>query len=237
MEKEYRILILEDLPSDAELAHQELKKFLENFTVKVVDTEKGFVQALEEFRPDMIISDYHLPAFDGLSALRITREKSPLTPFIIFTGSINEETAVECIQAGADDYVIKESIIRLAPAVLGAMEKKKTERERLNAVQALRESEVKYRNLFTQIADPVFVFDKKDHCFLDCNQSALDRYGYTLKELLTMTPHQLHLPGEQVKVDEGGQVCGVLRKQVLCRGGFRDRRAPFCPYGCWRWPR
>jgi len=119
MEKEYRILILEDLPSDAELAHQELKKFLENFTVKVVDTEKGFVQALEEFRPDMIISDYHLPAFDGLSALRITREKSPLTPFIIFTGSINEETAVECIQAGADDYVIKESIIRLAPAVLG----------------------------------------------------------------------------------------------------------------------
>jgi len=202
MEKEFRILILEDLPSDAELAQKELKKFLKTFVVKVVDTEKGFIQALEKFKPDLIISDYHLPAFDGLSALRITREKSSLIPFIIFTGSINEETAVECIQAGADDYVIKESIIRLAPAVLGAMEKKKTERERLNAIQALRESEVKYRNLFTQIADPVFVFAKRDHCFLDCNQSALDRYGYTLEELRDMTPYQLHHSEEQAEVDQ-----------------------------------
>jgi len=168
----------------------------------VVDTEKGFVQALAEFKPDLIISDYHLPAFDGLTALRITREKLPLIPFIIFTGSINEKTAVECIHAGADDYVIKESIIRLAPAVLGAMEMKKTERERLDAVQALQESEIKYRNLFTQIADPVFVFGKKDHCFLDCNQATLERYGYTRKELRTMTPLQLHLPEEQAEVEE-----------------------------------
>ncbi len=66
----------------------------------------------------------------------------------------------------------------------------------------LRESEQKYRNLFTQIADPVFVFDKRDHCFLDCNQSALDRYGYTLEELRNMTPYQLHRPNEHTKVDK-----------------------------------
>ncbi len=68
--------------------------------------------------------------------------------------------------------------------------------------EALRESEVKYRNLFTQIADPIFIFDKGTHCFLDCNQSGLDRYGYTLGELRNMTPHQLHPPEEHTKVDK-----------------------------------
>ncbi|MCK4813508.1 MAG: response regulator, partial [Candidatus Marinimicrobia bacterium] len=108
MEKKLHILILEDIPSDAELARRELNTVLKDYTVQVVDTEEGFVQSLRTFKPDLIISDYQLPTFDGLSALKITQEKFLSTPFVILTGSMNEDTAVECIKAGADDYVIKE---------------------------------------------------------------------------------------------------------------------------------
>ena len=140
MEKELQILILEDLPSDAELAQKELKRVLKNYTVKVVDTKKGFVQALATFKPDIIISDYQLPTFDGLSALKITQDKSPFTPFVILTGSMNEDTAVECIKAGADDYVIKEHIKRLGPAVLNALENKKIELQRKQAEEKLKKT-------------------------------------------------------------------------------------------------
>ncbi len=160
MEKELHILILEDIPSDVELAQKELKKVLKNYMVKVVDTEKGFVQALATFKPDLTISDYQLPAFDGLSALQITREKSPFTPFIILTGSRNEDTAVECIKAGADDYVIKEHIKRLGPAVLKALENKKIELERKQAESELQIERDKLTAIFESMADGVYIVNK-----------------------------------------------------------------------------
>jgi DNA-binding response OmpR family regulator len=129
MDKILKVLILEDIPSDAELAQRELKTVLKNYTVKVVDTEESYVQALKLFTPDLIISDYLLPEFNGLSALKIKQDKCPFTSFILLTGSINEETAVKVMKAGADDYVIKEHIIRLGPAVLNAIDKKKIELE------------------------------------------------------------------------------------------------------------
>ena len=73
MEKKLHVLILEDLPSDVELAQRELKKTLKNYTVKVVETEEGFIKALKTFKPDLIIADYLLPSFDGLSALKIKK--------------------------------------------------------------------------------------------------------------------------------------------------------------------
>ena len=138
MEKNLHVLIVEDLPSDVELAERELRTVLKNYVVQVVDTEEGFDQALKIFKPDLIISDYQMPAFDGLSALKIRQEKSPFTPFIILTGSMNEDTAVECMKEGADDYVIKEHIKRLGSAVLKAFEKKNNELERKQAQEELR---------------------------------------------------------------------------------------------------
>ncbi len=137
MKKDLRVLILEDLPTDAELAKRELKTVLKNYTVKVVDTEKDYVQALKQFKPDLIISDYRLPDFDGLSALKIRQDKCPFTPFVLLTGSINEDTAVDVMKAGADDYVIKEHIIHLGPAVLNAIYKKKIELENKQAEEKL----------------------------------------------------------------------------------------------------
>lgn len=137
MEKELHILILEDLPSDAELAEREVRTVLDNYIVKVLDTRDEMIEALDTFKPDLIISDYLMPEFDGLSALKIRQEQCPYVPFVMLTGSVNEEIAVECMKAGADDYVIKEHIKRLGSAVLGAMEKKKREKEQKKAEEEL----------------------------------------------------------------------------------------------------
>ena len=182
MEKELHILILEDLPSDAELAQKELKKVLKNYMVKVVDTEKRFVQVLATFNPDVIISDYLLPAFDGLSALQITREKSPFTPFIILTGSMNEDTAIECIKAGADDYVIKEHIKHLGPAVLNALENKKIELERKKAEEALQ----RYKHIVSSSTDMLALLDKQ-FTYLAANKAYVEAFKLTPKQLIGNT--------------------------------------------------
>jgi CheY-like chemotaxis protein len=98
-EKEIRILILEDLSTDVDLAKRELEKAGINFVYTVVETEKDFRRELTGFHPDIIISDYSMPTFDGMSALQIVREGSEYYPFIILTGSMNEETAVSCMKA------------------------------------------------------------------------------------------------------------------------------------------
>ena len=95
-----------------------------------VDTKEAFLKALEEFRPDLIISDYAMPEFDGMQALKLSLAHDPNLPFIIFTGSMNEETAVACMKAGATDYIIKEHITRLPSAVRGALEQQKTRIEK-----------------------------------------------------------------------------------------------------------
>ena len=183
MEKELHVLIVEDLPSDAELAERELRTVLKNYTTQVVDTEEEFVKALETFKPDLIISDYQMPTFNGLFALKIRQEKTPFIPFIILTGSMNEDTAVECMKEGADDYVIKEHIQRLGLAVLNALENKKNEQERKQAVEALQASEEKFRNFVETSPDLVFRLTKTG--YIDYVSSRVeDLYGYKPDELI-----------------------------------------------------
>ena len=125
METSYRVLIVEDVPADAELNEREIQQVLTPCIFKRVETEEDFLRAIDEFKPDFIISDYQMPTFDGLTALKLTLERTPLTPFILVTGSMNEDTAVDCMKAGASNYVIKQYLKRLGPAVLHALEEKK----------------------------------------------------------------------------------------------------------------
>ncbi len=133
METPYRVLIAEDVPADAELNEREIRQVLTPCIFKRVETEEDFLRALDEFKPDFIISDYQMPTFDGLTALKLTLERTPLTPFILVTGSMNEDTAVDCMKAGATDYVVKEHLKKLGPAVIRALEEKKIRMERLAA--------------------------------------------------------------------------------------------------------
>lgn len=121
--KRLKILFVEDLPTDVEIAQRVLKTHGLDFEARTVDTEPAFREALDEFQPDVIISDYAMPTFDGMRALEIALAHPVGFPFVVLTGSMNEETAVACLKAGADDYVIKEKIRRLPFAVLEAIDK------------------------------------------------------------------------------------------------------------------
>src|SRR5574339_953 len=106
-EKKTKLLILEHEPDDVDLLVYELKKGGLDYVSEVVDTRESFTRALNEFQPDIILSDYSLPSFDGVSAYLITRQVSPSIPFIIVSGTIGEENAVELIKRGVTDYVLK----------------------------------------------------------------------------------------------------------------------------------
>lgn len=142
-----RILIVEDLPTDAELVEREVRKALPESEFLRVETRADFLAALETFRPDIILSDYQLPCFNGIEALNLTQGHAPEVPFILVTGSINEQTAVECMKAGAWDYVLKEHLQRIGAAAINGLEQKRMLREKKLADQALIESELKYRSL------------------------------------------------------------------------------------------
>jgi PAS domain S-box-containing protein len=196
METTYRVLIVEDLPSDAKLAEREIKKTLKKCIFKRVQTKEKFLKSLDEFKPDVIVSDYSMPSFDGLSALKLTLEKCPFIPFIVLTGSMDEDTAVECMKAGASDYVIKEHIMRLGTAVINAMKQKKNQTEKIKVQEILKESEEKYKTLFTNAREPIFIGDAESGILLDCNESACKLVERTKEELVGKHQSILHPPDE-----------------------------------------
>lgn len=149
MENELRILILEDVPSDAELVEDELREGGVNFVSRRAADRRSFVEELAEFSPELILSDYSLPGFDGQSALRIVTDKYPDIPFIFVSGALGEELAIELLKEGATDYVLKDKLSRLVPAVERALnelaernERKKAEKELLEKSKSLEEANI-----------------------------------------------------------------------------------------------
>ena len=121
MEQELRLLIIEDVAAEAELAIQQLKWAGLNCTWTRVDTEAGLRTQLRELRPHVVISDFSLPGYDGSAALSLVRREAPDVPFIFLSGTIGEERAIEALKAGAVDYVLKTNLARLGPAVKRAL--------------------------------------------------------------------------------------------------------------------
>ncbi|MHB1147778.1 MAG: response regulator, partial [Lutibacter sp.] len=105
MNDNLKILILEVNPYDADLIQRELKKSGFRFTSEIVQTRESYESTLDSFKPDIILSDYSLPSFDGIAAFHIKQKKSPDIPFIIVSGTIGEENVVELLKLGATDYV------------------------------------------------------------------------------------------------------------------------------------
>ena len=140
LDRDLRVLMLEDTPDDAELAERELRKAGIYLVAKRVETRSSFIRAIEEFQPDIILSDYKLPDFNGTDALEIVRCNYPEIPVIMVTGALADIDAVELIHAGAKDYVLKDRLARLAPAVQRALSMTHEEQARKLAEQALRKS-------------------------------------------------------------------------------------------------
>src|SRR5689334_19559936 len=152
-----RILILEDVPMDAELVEYELGRASIPFEARRVDTREDFLGALDDFRPDLILSDYTLPRFDGMAALSLARERVPAIPFLIVTGSVNEETAVGCMKAGATDYLLKSNLARIGPAIQAALERERAREEKIRAESLLAASERRFRSLVQNSSDLVTI--------------------------------------------------------------------------------
>ncbi len=159
-----RVLILEDNPADAELIVRELKRGGIAFTPHLVDGDKEFTLALAEFRPQVILSDFMLPKFDGLAALEKSRVTAPEIPFIFVSGSIGEEKAIETLSQGASDYIFKDNLARLVPAV-----KRVIEESRLRAEKIITEGElqrhVEELRILAEAADHFVHFNDLDSIY------------------------------------------------------------------------
>jgi signal transduction histidine kinase len=138
MERDLKILMLEDLPEDIGLIEHILRKEGIHFESRYADTKDEYVRALEEFHPDVILSDHALPQFNSVEALTICRKNSLNTPFILVTGTVSEEFAVSCLKQGADDYVLKSNLVRLPTAIINALKQRNVELKRKKAERTLR---------------------------------------------------------------------------------------------------
>ncbi|MCL5280195.1 MAG: response regulator, partial [Planctomycetes bacterium] len=134
------ILILEDDVADAELVKRELRKAGLDFTAHWAQDKAAFVAALETTAPDLILADYSLPGFDGLTALALARQRWVDVPVIIVSGAIGEELAIDTLKAGATDYVLKQRLSRLGPVVHRALAEACERVEKRRAEEALREA-------------------------------------------------------------------------------------------------
>ncbi|MGE5682859.1 MAG: response regulator, partial [Bacillota bacterium] len=183
METKLRILLVEDTPSDAELIEYEIKKSGIQYELCRVMTREDLLIKLREFSPDIILSDYSLPQFNGMSALLLSKQMHPETPFILVTGSVNEETAVECMKAGADDYIIKEHLKRLVPAIESVLQNNSVKLEKIKAQADLKDSEERFRSLVESMNDIVFLLDRK-HYITNVYGQWFRIKNYSLQEIL-----------------------------------------------------
>ncbi|MFZ6009775.1 MAG: sensor histidine kinase [Bacteroidota bacterium] len=119
-----RILALEDMHEDVELIERTLKGAGLQFETRRVDSKDGFIKALQEYEADVILSDHSLPQFNSVDALKICQNTGNKIPFILVTGAVSEEFAVNCLKQGADDYVLKSNLARLPNAILNAIRQK-----------------------------------------------------------------------------------------------------------------
>ena len=136
--KAIRTLLLEDVDTDAQLVRHTLQREGLTGLVERVQTREAFAEALRTFAPDIILADYSLPAFDGLTALEMAQEQLPDVPVVFVSGAIGEQRAIETLKQGATDYVLKDKLSRLGPAVRRALREAEERRARREAEAALR---------------------------------------------------------------------------------------------------
>lgn len=156
-----RVLIVEDVAADAERVAQELSQAGLAFVSHSVGSKAAFAAALEDFAPDIVLTADRLPDFDGVTALRMVREKRPDLPVIVVTGTLTDTTAMAVIQAGANDCIRKDRMARLAFAVRRALWEAEGARKRRAADAALRESEEHHRMLVERLNEGVCQVDEE----------------------------------------------------------------------------
>jgi len=188
-----RILVSEDTELDFKLLEQELLRAPFACELRRVDTRAAFIRALQDFKPDLIISDYYLIGFNALDALEILKNYSPDTPLIVLTNALNEETAVECMKRGAVDYVLKNRLPRLVALLQATLERQRLLREN---ILIHREHEQLFR-----LTPDLFCLATLDGTLQVINPAWVQRLGYPEKELINRPLFTLVHPDDRHALD------------------------------------
>jgi PAS domain S-box-containing protein len=229
MNKSLRVLHLEDDPDYSDLVRSLLAG--DGFVVELVAAENraDFEGALAPERFDIILADYLLPSYNGLEALRVAREKCPETPFLLVSGTIGEQAAIESIKSGATDYVLKHWPERLAPAVRRAVEEAEERRQRRRVETELVRREKRFRALTENALDILTVLDHQGH-FAHNSPSVQRVLGYAPKELAGQNAFALIHPEDLPAVLQGFEY-GVRNPDRTVTLAFRFRHRD----GSWRY--
>jgi diguanylate cyclase (GGDEF)-like protein/PAS domain S-box-containing protein len=196
MREAIKVLLVEDHAEDAEILLREIRLRGLNVDGRRVDTCKEFEEALALFEPDLILSDYTLPGFDGTDALRIARSTRPDTPFIFVSGTIGEERAIQALKQGAVDYVLKENRARLVPAIERALREAKDRDVARWAQRELEESEERFR-FAMQFSSVGTALVAPDGQWLGTNPALCDIIGYSEAELLATDVQSVTYPDDR----------------------------------------
>ena len=230
-----RILMVEDMATDAELEVRELRRSGLSVEHKLVDTEQGFQSVLPQFNPHLIISDFSMPHFDGMAALALARELAPHVPFIFVSGTIGEEYAIRALKNGATDYVLKTNLVRLPAAVERALEDAKKKNQLRSAEHARAESEAQLRLLADNVP-AMIAYTDAEHLLRYANRQFIEFYGGRSK--VTTGLNLSDLVGEArssevrgfVEHALGGEAQHYEFKRVDTKGSERDIDASLIPH-------
>ncbi|MBX2990204.1 MAG: PAS domain S-box protein [Bacteroidetes bacterium] len=183
MKEPIRILHLEDSEYDAELIQNMIDDGGIACSIQRVATRQDFDVALDRRQFDMILSDYSLPAFDGISALALARDKAPDVPFIFVSAAMGEERAIDSLKRGATDYVLKQRLSRLVPAIQRAMQEITDRNERQRAERALHKTEQKFHAIVESSQDLIWEVDREGRIIL-INSSVSRLLGYPVSGVI-----------------------------------------------------
>ena len=179
-----RILLAEDSGDDVELLRRQLSRGGYAAELSRVEAPEAMREALDANAFDLVISDYNLPGFSGHEALQVLQASGQDLPFIVVSGTITQERAIQLMRAGANDFVMKDDLSRLVPIVDRELGEASHRRERRRAEEALRASELRYRELFENANDVVFTLDLEGR-FTSLNRAGERVSGYTRDEAMS----------------------------------------------------
>lgn len=214
--KKLQILNLEDNPNDSDLIKEMLEVDGIECEITRVDSEQDFLAACEKGGFDIILADFNLPLYDGISALAVAREKCFHIPFVFVSGKMGEDIAVESLKSGATDYVLKNNFKRLAPSIKRALREADLKNERRRTEKALRDSEERYRMLFENSMDAIILTIPGGR-IANVNPEACRMLGYTEKELTGITRNEVFDTSDPrlAAAHEEGSRTGMFKGELI----------------------
>ncbi len=195
MKPTLKILYLEDEFPLVDLVKKLLLAEGYSPNIEHVQTKKSFIEAINSASYDLILSDYILPSFDGLEALKIVRKQDSITPFILFSGSIGEEKAIEALRNGASDYVFKHQVRKLVPAMEKTIKSAQLEKEKEKLLQTLKHEKEQHLYYLNVLNVMVIVLDTNGNITL-ANKKSCDILGYIPSELIHKNWFEQCIPQE-----------------------------------------